>query len=223
MTEDTGCYGSPGQRELIKVVAGNPLFHDFFLTGGTCLSVFYLHHRVSNDLDFFTTAGLDLTEMATSVRALLQPARIVAAGRHFFSCVVGDVKLDLVVDPLSSVYERPVVLVDQVPVTVDRLENIGPNKICALISRTAPKDVVDCYVLYRQSRDLFMRDYRIAREREALLDDLMYAGEKLQLVSEMAPRILLEIGADLRVAVPEQDLADYYAQVGDAIFRLACG
>lgn len=27
--------------------------HDFYLTGGTALSRFYLHHRYSDDLDFF--------------------------------------------------------------------------------------------------------------------------------------------------------------------------
>lgn len=56
MTEDLSCYGNPLQREILKTVAAAPLFRDFFLTGGTCLAVSYLHHRVSHDLAFFTTA-----------------------------------------------------------------------------------------------------------------------------------------------------------------------
>jgi hypothetical protein len=29
----------------------------FFLTGGSALGLFYLHHRISYDLDLFTTCG----------------------------------------------------------------------------------------------------------------------------------------------------------------------
>ena len=35
----------------------------FFLTGGTALSVFYLHHRYSNDLDLFTRDAVNLDEL----------------------------------------------------------------------------------------------------------------------------------------------------------------
>lgn len=224
MREDVNCYGSPRQRELVKLVAGTPLFSGFFLTGGTCLSVFYLHHRVSHDLDFFTVADRDLAALAPSVHALLRPERTVAAARHFLSCVVDGVKLDFVVDPLSGRERRPVVRLDRAPLAVDRLDNIGPNKICALVSRGAPKDLVDCFVLYGRERDgrdrgLFLRDYRVAREREALLDDLMYVGEKLHLLSETVEQALSEIAPDLRVAVSARDLADFYAGLGDEIFR----
>lgn len=223
MTEDPNCYGSPAQREILKAVAGSPLFQDFFLTGGTCLAVFYLHHRVSHDLDFFTARDLDLTELVAAARAFLQPRSIIAASRHFFSCVVDGVKLDFVVDPLSSREPRPAVSVDQVVVRVDRLDNLGPNKICALVSRAAAKDAVDCYVLYGRSPDRFLEDYRIASQREALLDDLMYAGEKLRLVSEEAPRHLREMAPDLRIAVDARELESFYAGLGDALFRRGVG
>lgn len=220
MTEDRSCYSSPRQRDLLKVVAGSPLFQGFFLTGGTCLAVFYLHHRVSHDLDFFITGDLDLIEWSSDARALLRPQIIVAAARHFFSCVADGVKLDFVVDPLSGQGPRPTIMIDEIPVAVDRLDNIGPNKICALISRAAPKDAVDCYVLYRSSPERFMAEYRLARQREALLDDLMYAGERLQMLSEEAYSIVHGIGPDLRTAVDAQDLADFYAGLGDTLFRM---
>lgn len=220
MTEEPRCYGSPRQRDLLKTIAGTPLFKDFFLTGGTCLSVFYLHHRVSHDLDFFTTRDLDLRDTLPDLQALLRPQGVLATAAHFVSCVVDGVKLDFVVDPLSSRQPRSAVSVDGISVTVDVLENIGPNKISALISRTAPKDVVDCFVLYRDSNERFMGDYRIAQRREALLDDLMYTGEKMQVISETAGPILHQIGPDLRVTLSERQVADFYASLGSMIFRL---
>jgi predicted nucleotidyltransferase component of viral defense system len=64
LKEDKNCYASLAQREIIvELIKHNILKDDFFLTGGTALSVFYLHHRRSNDLDFFTLKPIDLSEI----------------------------------------------------------------------------------------------------------------------------------------------------------------
>lgn len=55
--EDRTCYASPEQRDvLLRCIEAGVLAPNFFLTGGTALAVFYLHHRESNDLDFFRYA-----------------------------------------------------------------------------------------------------------------------------------------------------------------------
>jgi predicted nucleotidyltransferase component of viral defense system len=52
--EDKDCYASQVQREVLVQIITHPTIEDkFFLTGGTALSVFYLHHRLSNDLFSF--------------------------------------------------------------------------------------------------------------------------------------------------------------------------
>jgi hypothetical protein len=40
------------QKEILRALEGK--IDDFYLAGGTALSLFYLHHRESKDLDFFT-------------------------------------------------------------------------------------------------------------------------------------------------------------------------
>ncbi|MEW6607226.1 MAG: nucleotidyl transferase AbiEii/AbiGii toxin family protein [bacterium] len=43
------------QKKLLKEISlFSAMKNDFFLTGGTALSAFYLQHRYSEDLDFFT-------------------------------------------------------------------------------------------------------------------------------------------------------------------------
>ncbi len=43
------------QRQILNLVAGTPYFVErFYLAGGTALSEFYLKHRISEDLDFFS-------------------------------------------------------------------------------------------------------------------------------------------------------------------------
>lgn len=219
LEEDPRCYGSPAQRTLLKVIGGTPLWRAFFLTGGTCLAAFYLHHRVSQDLDFFTVEDIDLRELVADTRAMLRPEQIVAVGEHFFSCVVEGIKLDFVADRFSGPGPRPAVTLDEVAVSIDRLDNLRPNKICALISRGAAKDAVDCYFLYRDAPETFEDDYAVASQREALLDDLLYAGERLLCVAEETPEILRRLAPDLRVSVPMEEMAEFFRRLGGELFR----
>ena len=46
---------TPNQHRLLEYAAKSPTVAEhFYLTGGTALAEFYLQHRVSEDLDFFT-------------------------------------------------------------------------------------------------------------------------------------------------------------------------
>ncbi len=46
---------TPHQKAVLERIASEPYFTDrYYLAGGTALAEFYLHHRDSEDLDFFT-------------------------------------------------------------------------------------------------------------------------------------------------------------------------
>ncbi len=45
---------TPTQMTFLQYLKKTPLVKDFYLTGGTALAAFYLFHRYSFDLDFFT-------------------------------------------------------------------------------------------------------------------------------------------------------------------------
>ncbi len=217
MTEDPACYASPSQRTLLARCFATGLLDGFFLTGGTCLSVFYLHHRVSRDLDLFTVDDRDLTEIADPLGAILRPARTIASAERYWSAVVEDVRIDLVVDPLSSPGPRPTVEIEGTSVPVDVLENIGPNKLSALVSRGAARDAVDCYLLYRADLDRFRADYGAAVARDALLEDDLYARERFLELAEDAPGIVAALTLDLRVTIDPADLAAAFRALADAV------
>ena len=55
LQENKAGYASAAQREVLLGLVEHPTIRDvFFLTGGTALSVFYLGHRVSDDIDLFS-------------------------------------------------------------------------------------------------------------------------------------------------------------------------
>ena len=51
---------TPEQHAFLEFVKKQPaLIAQFYFTGGTCLSEYYLHHRFSEDLDFFSEEEID--------------------------------------------------------------------------------------------------------------------------------------------------------------------
>lgn len=130
----------------------------FYLSGGTALAGFYLHHRYSDDLDFFTrsesaVSGADLrvTRAAALTGLVVERVERRPGFSQFF--FAGDstaehrlVKLDVVSDPepypaAPQRFER---------ILVDALLSIAVNKV-AIISRDEAKDYVDLYVILQET------------------------------------------------------------------------
>jgi Nucleotidyl transferase AbiEii toxin, Type IV TA system len=133
----------------------------FFLTGGAALAGFFLGHRRTADLDLFTTpspalAGglgpLDAGDAALQAAAQEIGATIenIQTFPEFRQRLVkrGDdrVMVDLVVDRAAQGYPDKRLIGD---VRVDPPEEIMANKLCTLLSRTEPRDLVDVLALER--------------------------------------------------------------------------
>lgn len=54
---------TPFQKKIIKEIADSPLQQEIHLTGGTALAEYYLQHRYSLALDFFTADPNALTRV----------------------------------------------------------------------------------------------------------------------------------------------------------------
>ncbi|MBW1736438.1 MAG: nucleotidyl transferase AbiEii/AbiGii toxin family protein [Deltaproteobacteria bacterium] len=175
---------SEGQREVLLQLVTEPTIEEqFFLTGGTALSVFYLHHRMSNDLDLFSSQQVNLSELGFWIKGMW-PGEIVTLKEspHFFSCLIRETKLDLVIDPLSVDEQRPSVTFENGhKVRVDTIRNIVSNKLCACVSRTEPKDYVDLYAIFKKMPEIkFETVYAMAKKKDAIFDDPPTAAFQLE-------------------------------------------
>lgn len=135
----------PLQDKVLNIVATLPV--DFYLTGGTALSRAYLHHRFSDDLDFFINNATDFKKQVNTLfKALTESGlrfeiQIADEGYARIFVFEGEhsLKLDFVNDVpyrngkpgITSLFKR-----------TDNLLNILSNKVTAL-GRYSPKDVVD--------------------------------------------------------------------------------
>jgi hypothetical protein len=141
----------PFQDKVLKVI--HPLETGFYLTGGTAASRGYLHHRYSDDLDFFVNDQPDFTLWAERVIQALQTSgdwrlEIVSRYERFVRLNLIRPEIALKLEFINDVPAR-VGLVSSHPVLgkLDSAENILANKLTALLSREEPKDLADIWGL----------------------------------------------------------------------------
>ncbi len=126
----------------------------FFLTGGAALAGFYLHHRETTDLDFFTHDGEAFERGAFALRAAAAQLgaevsiKQDAPGFKRYLVTRGDdsVLVDTVWERVKAAYPDKK---EEGRIILDSPEEITVNKLTTLVSRSEPRDVVDLMLLER--------------------------------------------------------------------------
>jgi len=147
----------PLQQRILRVLAG--LEPPWTLTGGAALAGFHLGHRTTRDLDLFWHGTRVLGEWADQVQARLRDdgldvARIQTAP-GFRRLRVDDGRRTVIVDLVAEsvpFIEAPVELLPGIH--VDTPHEILVNKLCALLSRSESRDLVDVAALLEAGGDL---------------------------------------------------------------------
>ena len=128
------------------------------LTGGGALVGFYLGHRTTEDLDLFFSGSHILGQSANEVRQCLLNANLSPTDLHTspgfrrFSIQSDDETLviDLVADPVPHIAPP----IERDGLLIDSPHEILVNKLCALLSRSEPRDLVDVGALVAHGEDL---------------------------------------------------------------------
>jgi len=132
--------------------------NNFYLTGGTALSAFYLYHRKSNDLDFFTTVPELITPFSQILENNLQKEGLkVERLRGFPSfvelAIISFQEKTVVHLALDSPYRfQPATSSSKYPgLKVDSLIDLASNKTLALFGRATLRDFIDLYFLNKET------------------------------------------------------------------------
>lgn len=145
------------QKEFIKLFSKTPLRDSFFLTGGTALSEFYLHHRLSEDLDFFTEEPNQVPFVLPHIEEITQKMKgSLRVAKQFKTYLEIFVHLDKEeVIKCDFAQDAPFRLKDKVyqkkyEIFSDNQLDIACNKLSALFDRTESKDFIDIYFLDKE-------------------------------------------------------------------------
>lgn len=146
---------TPEQQLILDQIKENDFFRqNFYFTGGTALSVFYLQHRYSEDLDFFSENEFDYEEILSRIKQWAkklnfsfkaEPKEVV---KMFFLDFENGVKLKI--DFGHYPYKRVEKGQIYEGITVDSLLDIAINKLSTVNQRSSVKDFVDLYYLLKE-------------------------------------------------------------------------
>ncbi|MEW6419709.1 MAG: nucleotidyl transferase AbiEii/AbiGii toxin family protein [Nitrospirota bacterium] len=188
-------YQSNEQRNLLlKIFSYEFSRNNLFLTGGTALSVFYATHRTSKDIDLFLIKEVNLLEYVRLLKDIGRVLTTISESTTFCSYIYeGGIKVDYVFDRFSASGNKKAAVIDGITINVDTVENIAINKICAVVSRAEPKDIIDLTWLFlnvfNPERD-FIQLFNKATKREGLLEDLLYVKGVFNHIRQRSESIL---------------------------------
>jgi predicted nucleotidyltransferase component of viral defense system len=145
------------QRKILNIFSAQPDEEAFYLTGGTALSAFFLKHRKSNDLDFFTSVEELILPFSQKLELPLKQENLKVErlrGFHSFVELFVTSKEDSTIihfavdSPFR--FEQPCESKEIRGLKVDSLIDIATNKLLALFGRAALRDFIDVYFLVKE-------------------------------------------------------------------------
>lgn len=138
---------TPGQITFLRKFIRSDLKDVFRLTGGTALSAFYLEHRTSEDLDFFSSEKITFYSLERVLKAMECVSEISYTkqfDRNLFQIKLQDaslLKVEFTFYSLKNIEDTHTIE----GMSVDSFLDIVVNKICAIADRMDVKDFVDVY------------------------------------------------------------------------------
>lgn len=206
------------QEKLLKELSITPIKGSFFLTGGTALSAFYLRHRFSEDLDFFTqiSGGVViavpiLKEVAEKLSANLEiQRRFNTFLEGSFTFPEGEIiRIHFAEDAPYRL--EPTAFNEEYGVYVDSLIDICCNKFSTLFDRHEMKDFVDVYFIDKEGVK-FDDLYPKAQQKHMGIDDY-WLCQALRYINEVSilPKMIKPVTVE--------ELRNFFNQKVQALMR----
>lgn len=155
---------SKNQILFLKKLAEENFFkRNFYLTGGTALAAFYLQHRYSEDLDFFSEREIDLLSINTFLKKIKNEMRIrkidfqKSYNRNLYFLHFNNeiLKVEFTFFPFPRIEKG----MQKDGLIIDSQTDIAVNKLFTLYQRTQARDYIDFYSLCKKEK--FEIDYLI--------------------------------------------------------------
>ncbi len=180
------------QLQSLDLFKKTNLANKFYLAGGTALAEFYLRHRKSEDLDFFTNEELNLNELkkfSSKIQSIQLMDKIEfqhGFGLYtFFFYPRGEVakyKIDFGQYPFETI--KPLKKINGL--LVEDLYDIAVDKAHTISVRPRSRDFIDLYFILKQHSLWNFKDLLVkASEKFEIGIDPLQLGENILQVNHL--------------------------------------
>lgn len=191
---------SQNQRTILHILRLQPTIRNsFYFSGGTALAEYYLHHRYSEDLDFFSFSEIDTESIISFFQSQKRSIGFTSMDLQqsfnrnlFFFHFSGDiVKMEFTYYPFTQI-EQPK---NEDGIRVDSLIDIAVNKTFTIYQKPRSRDFIDLYCILYQQKWSFSDMRKKARVKfDTHMDPLQMAQHLLEVGTVLDyPRLLLPL------------------------------
>lgn len=199
------------QQLLLNLIAmQNHLVNNFYLSGGTALSEYYLHHRLSEDLDFFSLEEISPLSIQVSLKSIRDQAGITQIDfqqsfnrnlffLHFKNVII---KTEFTYYPFTQIEDPKVIH----GIKVDSLIDIAVNKTFTIYQQPSSRHFIDLYLITKTKDWKFKNLMKKARAKFDSAIDPIQMGQQLLKVTQVLdyPTMLINLS--------EKEWQDFWLQ-----------
>ncbi|MEK7591833.1 MAG: nucleotidyl transferase AbiEii/AbiGii toxin family protein [Patescibacteria group bacterium] len=175
---------TPIQRKAISTIAADAIVRKhFYLSGGTALAEYYLHHRLSEDLDFFSENEIDvqwLNTLSGKIQSTVGASKkdlqqSFNRNLAFFTIGKTILKTEFTYFPFTQV-EKPMIADN---LHIDSLLDIAVNKFFTIYQQPASRHFIDLFCILQSSGIAWDNLPKLARIKFDTVIDPLQLGSQL--------------------------------------------
>jgi len=186
------------QQQLLTLLSQDKYIKEhFYLSGGTALAQYYLQHRLSEDLDFFSLLEVNPKTVQIIFKKIKEKIHFekvtfeISFNRNLFFLHFPDeiLKTEFTYYPFEQI-EQPKKMG---LLKIDSLMDIAVNKADTILTHPRTRDFIDLYLILQKEQWLFADMVKQARVKFDTAVDALHIAQQLLTVSELKdyPRMLI--------------------------------
>lgn len=190
---------TPFHKRLLSIFASLEESRAFYFTGAMALSAYYLHHRVSEDIDIFCPVEnlipIVARKFSTKLASQGIEVEIVRSFGSFWEAILRDgeeeIRFQLAYDTPFHLGE----LTEKEGINVHALDDLAAGKLLALFARAEERDFVDVFCLTDKGKYTMRQVIDLARKKDPGLDEyyLALAFEQVERLPDESSRLNLTL------------------------------
>lgn len=197
---------SANQKIVLDFISKEkPILNLFYLTGGTALSEYYLQHRYSEDLDFFSENEFDIrdiTLLLESKKKRIGNPKIEfkqSFNRNIYQLLYPNskfLKIEFTYFPFKRIDSRKKIN----NIQIDSLLDIAVNKIFTIYQNPRGRDYFDLYFIFSKNKSLSIEKLiKLSRIKFDTNIDYIQLGTNMIKVSKLIDDPIIKNKVDLRL------------------------